>query len=331
MRRWCGRAAFLMVVIAMAACSDAVAPPPRVSVRVAFLDDLARLNTVTAGERPEVTPFENVLPFAATKGAIYFLDPSVDNSANASGPLSPGGLLRYEPATGQLDTFPLPYFQPTSPGAVSPDGSLLVYTSVYLDSVRIHRYFLKTGQHDSLNLSGTAQSPAADQVLAATPVFNARGDSVVFLLPNFLGMQMLVFEPLTLRYDLELLRVPVIGAFDLISGGWPRWTARDGAVRFLVRLRSSALVSTDTVAVATIFPQTPERPAEIAFRAVMPDSVSLSSADFYSFSDDGNTASFRAVTTKGRIGLFALRDRRMTIETLLYQATISPRYPLVVP
>jgi hypothetical protein len=334
MRRAVRRVLGAIACVAGTGCGDSGAPTPPPAVKIVFLDDLVQLNTLQSGGTPQLTALTNVLPFAASRGAIYYLAPRVVVAGdNAGRPVltitDSGGLRRYHPESGMVDTFPLRYFDSQAFGAATNDGRLFAYTTIDNDSVHLNTFSLETGERRSVNVTGTVQAPASEQIGLATPTFSPSGDSLVFLLPNFLGMQMLVYEPRTGRYDVRLLRVQVTTFYEPLQG-WPRWTARDNSVRFLARLKSN-LQPTDTLAVVRIFPREPDRPNEMVYAARVPDSLSIASAKFYSFSEDGNTVVMSVATTQGKTGLFAMRAGHGTLETLLYDGRVTPRYPLLIP
>lgn len=307
----------LLAVVASCAGEGGTGPRPRAPVRVAYLDNLARLNVAESGSDPELTHVVGALPFASTHDGIVLR--------------TSDGFAIYHPSTRQLDTLPLPPSSPATAGAVSPDGSTMAYVSTAMTGtvshVFIHLVGLRSGARDSVDVANRAEIVAAPQVVYSTPVFSPSGDSVAFLLPNELGMQMLILEVPTMRVEVHPVPVSVT-VYYIPLHGWPRWTA-DATIRFVAQRKSDG-VPMDTLVVLEVFPRRLDMPARAVYAGVPPDSVAMADVNIFSFNADGSAVAFD-LATPTRTGIFTLRQGERTLRPVVFQQDLTPRYPLVVP
>jgi hypothetical protein len=326
------RVAFAAVALmaAGAGCDRHVtAPRAPAEVSVVFLDNTHRLNTVRTGEEPLATGLRGVLPFAAANGKLaYFAPRVVDTIGGQRVLVDSGGLRLFDVATGVIDTLPIPLTRFNTPGAISPDGKSVVYARASNDSAWVVAIELSSGERDSTNLSARIDHPAAVTAIFSTPVFSPDGELVAFLLPNPIGMQLMIYEVRTRRVELFPIRVATTTRYAPLSG-WPRWTP-DGAIRFLVRERSTPQELTDTLAVLKIFPRVSDRPAVVAYRGRPSSDLTMRSVDVYSF-DEGGTAVAFGMNANNRAGVFLMREGAGVFEEMVYTPGLSPTFPLLVP
>jgi hypothetical protein len=321
-------AAVLSAVVA--ACGDSTTSPrPPAEVSVVFVDQTRRLYTIHSGGERAATPLQNVVPLAAHAGKVAYLAPRVVDFVNGHRfVVDSGGLRLYSVADGSVDTLRLRGARLSSAAAIAPDGRTIAYSTVARDSAFVVSLDLQTGLGDSANLSARIDQPAAVQAILSTPVFAPDGERVAFLLPNQIGMQLMLYEVRTHRVEVFPIRIPTTTVYAPLSG-WPRWT-RDGSIRFLTRRRESPETLTDTLVVLKIFPGEPTRPASEAYKAHPPAGVAVSSIDEYSFDADGNTVAFGVLTGSGK-GLFLIRNGAAEFEELVYEPGLTPLLPLLVP
>lgn len=325
-RAWCALATLLPPLLG--GCDRSTAPAAGGPLSLVFLDNAARLNAVRGGHTPMLTGLSDVIPVASTRGKVAFLAPARSIVVNGGVVADPGGLRLYSLDDGCVDTLPVP--RPDGGAglaAISPDGSTMAYVSVhsavYLVTVR-----LADNARDSVNLSVRSDQPAAVQVVGATPVYSPSGDSVAFLLPNPIGLQLLIYEVRSGRVEMFPVPVPVTTQFDATLRGWPRWTP-DAAIRFLVRRRTPQ-VESDTLAVLKVFPRQPQRPAEVAFEGHPPSGRALGTAGSYSFDAAGTTVAFTLVGAEG-LRIFVLRQGARVFDELAVGDGVRPARPLIVP
>ncbi|MFN2397698.1 MAG: hypothetical protein ABR543_03485 [Gemmatimonadaceae bacterium] len=306
------------------ACSDSSGPRADSSeLDVVFLDGGARLNTLHSGDPPAITGLKNALPFASTNRAVLLLTES------GSGPSKVRRLNLFH-LDGRLDSLAIPIPHITTAGAISPDGSRLAFASAVfgtIDKVFLHTVHLSTMARDSLDVSDRDDAPAAPFIIFSTPVFSPSGDSVAFLLPNSIGVQVLLYEVSSKRIEVFPVPVPVT-TFARLLPGWPRWTRAEG-IRFLAR-RFSGNNGTDTLVVMSVNPRQRQSHAQILYRASTPDSLPIQDAAIYSFDARGESVAF-GMQSNGRTGVFAIREGTGIVEPLLYDRAVSPSLPLIVP
>lgn len=309
----------LTLAAVAASCSGDGGTGPRqpALVRVAYLDNLARLNVAQAGTDPELTPVVGALPFASTEDGVILRTAS--------------GYSIYHPSTRELDTLPLPASPTTTAGAVSPDGSLMSYVSTAVagtvQHVYIHLVSLTTGARDSVDVANRDEIVAAPQVVNSTPVFSPSGDSVAFLLPNPVGMQLLILEVPTKRVEVHPVPVSVSVYYTPLVG-WPRWT-QQATIRFLARRKLNG-VPMDTLVVLEVYPRQLDLPAHVVYAGAPPDSVAMADVNVYSFNGDGSAVAF-GLATPTRSGIFTLRRGEAFFRPVVFQQDLAPRYPLIVP
>jgi hypothetical protein len=311
----CGRHACWIGLAACAVgCDGSTKPQTAPDLAVVFVDGEGRLNTVRTGEAPELTTLRDVHPLAPIRGAMAYYAAEE---------------LRLFHLDGRVEALPVPATNRGVPAAISADGTTLAF--VYpgaLNKLFLYTVELATGARDSLNLADRPDAVAAVQALGRTPVFSPSGDSVAFLLPNLIGMQLLIYEVRTKRLEVFPIPVPVTTFIEMLDAGWPRWTP-DQSIRFLGRHHVNG-DDTDTLMVIRVFPRSRERWAEVAFLAVLPDSLSLQRATDYSFSADGETVVF-SVTADGRPGIFYARRGDGEARPLVYERQLLPMRPLLIP
>jgi hypothetical protein len=278
-----------------------------------------------SGERENATAFVGAMPIAARGGTLALLSsPSI---APAGGPIEDGGLRLYRAGQAGLDTVRAgPMTLSAATAALSPDGARLAYPSAIGFDVYLFAVNLVTLRRDSIDVSGRADLVAGPQIEFSTPVYSPSGDSIVFILPNPVTVQMVIYEVPTRRLEQHVLLVPVSTQYALLRG-WPRW-ADDGSLRLLARERTRTGLG-DSLFVVKVFPRQRDRSAEIAYRAALPDSLRGAEVGSYSFDASGDIAVFTLRTAAGRRGIFALRAGQSTLETLLYDASVRPVTALV--
>ena len=325
------RVALAAVAAAVLAGCDRHVTAPRApaEVSVVFLDNTQRLNTVRSGEEPLATTLQGVLPFAAANGKLaYFAPRVVDTIGGQRVLVDSGGLRLYDVATGTIDTLPIALTRFNTPGAISPDGKTVVYVRASNDSAWVVAIELASGERDSTNLSARIDHPAAITAIFSTPTFSPDGELVAFLLPNPIGMQLMLYEVHTKRVEVFPIRISTTTRYAPLSG-WPRWTP-DGAIRFLVRERSTPEELTDTLAVLKIFPRLSDRPAVVAYRGRPSPELTMSFVDVYSFDESGTTVAF-GMRANNSVGVFLMRQGAGVFEELVYSPGLSPTFPLLVP
>jgi hypothetical protein len=314
MTRFARHACWIGLAAVALGCDGSTKPEPAPDLAVVFVDGEGRLNTVRAGHAPELTGLRNVQPLAPTTGAMAYYAAEE---------------LRLFHLDGRVEPLPVPATNRGVPAAISGDGSTLAF--VYpgaLNKLFLYTVDLATGARDSLNLADRPDAVAAVQALGKTPVFSPSGDSVAFLLPNIIGMQLLIYEVRTKRLEVFPIPVPITTFIGMLDAGWPRWTP-DQSIRFLGRHHVNG-EETDTLMVMRVFPRSRERWADVAYLAVLPDSLSLDRATDYSFSADGETVVF-SVTADARPGIFYARRGDAEARPLVYERGLRPIRPLLIP
>lgn len=308
----------LVAVLAGAACSDGTGPRAvGAPATVIFSDSLGRVSVVRSGGAPTaISSLDTTILFATTKGGVLGL--------------KFGRLYRFQLS----DPTPRPFeafgdlWALMTRGAVSPDGRRLAYGSQTDAGVFIHALELANGDHDSVNVSAREDILAAPQIIYSYPIWSPSGDSVAFLLPNVLGMQILLYERSTQRVEVKVMAVPTSTYFHVLDG-WPRWTT-DGTIRFLTRrMEVDPWRLLDTLVVLQVHPRDAFPYSEVVSRAASPDSMPMSDPWSYSFSADGKTVAF-GMSTNGRAAIMVMRQGRRVLEPLLYRAG-GPRSLVLVP
>lgn len=308
----------LLFAALLASCRDATSPQPDDgAVDVVFMDHLQRLNTVRSGEMYRLTGVQSIVPFAALPGAVaYFVRDS---------------LRIYHLADRSVESLPVtrqPSF--TTAGAIAPDSQRLAWASGTDAGIFIHVVNVRTGARDSVDVTDREDAPAAAQAVFNVPVWSPSGDSLAFLLPNVLTIQLLIYEVRTHRLEVHPLPVAVSTLYRPLVG-WPRWSA-DESIRFLAQRRNDQGTGlTDTLVVLRVFPREVERPAERMFAAVPPGSKTIADAGAYSFDASGETVAFAMVSPDRRIGLFSFRRRDTHFRPVMVDSLVRPTSPLLVP
>ena len=307
----------LLFAALLTACRDATSPPDDAgAVNVVFMDHLQRLNTVRSGEIHHLTGVQAVVPFAAFPGAVaYFVKDS---------------LQLYHLADGFVEKLPItrqPSF--TTAGAVAPDGERLAWASATDGRIFVHVVNVRSGVRDSVDITDREEAPAAAQAVFSVPVWSPSGDSVAFLLPNVLTVQLLIYEVRTHRLEVHPLPVAVSTLYRPLVG-WPRWSP-DASIRFLAQRRDDQGGLTDTLVVLRVFPRNIERTAEQLFKSTPPDGITIADAGAYSFDALGETVAFAVVAPTRQVGLFSFRRRDARFRTVMLDSLVRPTSPLLVP
>jgi Tol biopolymer transport system component len=302
-------------LLALAACSEGTAPPepPADAIRIAYLEASgSTLQIVEEGMVPNVTSVQNAVPFAALDGGLVLS--------------RQGGLALYYLDGSSITVQTFVGFGTTG-GAISPDGGRLAFSSRDASGeVFLHILDLTRGTHDSVRVSNRQDVPAAAQIFGRKPVWSPSGDSVAFLLPNPIGLQLFLFEVATERIEIFAVPVPVT-TYARPLDGWPHWD-EDGSLHFLA-WREEANVPTDTLTVMRIFPRARDRRAEVVFTAHT-DSLDIGGASSYSFSADGRTVALSLVAG-GRTGIFLMRRGDRWLAPVIYGPQQAPFQPLLIP
>jgi len=308
----------LAAVFVGAACSDGTGPgirPP--AATVIFADSLGHVSMVRSGGAPAaLRSLDTTTLFATTTGGVIGLKFGQLYSFRLSDPIP-------RPFESLNNLWSL-----MTRGAVSPDGKRLAYGSANDAAVFLHTIELESGTHDSVNLSSREEILAAPQIIYSYPIWSPSGDWVAFLLPNVVGIQILLYERLTRRVEVKPMAVPTSTYFHVLDG-WPRWT-EDGAIRFLTRrMEVEPWRLLDTLVVLQVHPRDDLPFSEVVARAVAPDSLPMSDPWSYSFSADGKTIAF-GMSTNGRAAIMVMRQGQRELETLLYGPG-GPRSLVLVP
>lgn len=306
-----------LALLPLAACDDGTAPPPPPSeaIHVAFVEvGKPALQIVEEGLTPSTTPVQNALPFAALENGIVVA--------------RQGGLSLYY-LDGSSITVPAFIGFGAAGGATSPDGSRLAYSHQGANGdVFLHTIQLASGQHDSLVVSGRQDAPAASQILGRRPVWSPSGDTIAFLLPNFLGLQLFLYEVPTGRIEMYAVPVPVT-TYARPLDGWPYWDSAEGGSVHFVAWRHENDVPTDTLVVMRVFPGNRNRQAEVVF-AAHTDTLPLDGGQWYSFSSDGRTVAL-AVQSGGRSGIFTMHRGVPVLTPVVFDPSRAPIQPLLIP
>lgn len=316
MRRLFG---FITIVAGTVACSDSTAPKqsaPR--VEVVFSDAAGKAHLLTTGGSPTAVPALDTTELFAplADGMVTFSRSRFSIFHFATLALTP---LEERVERGVMVT----------PGAVSKDGRRLAYASAVNSDVFLHTVDLTTGVRDSLNVALRTDLPAATQIIYNVPVWSPSGDSVAFLLPNVLGMQLLIYERASKRLEVKVMQVQTSTYFKLLEGR-PHWSA-DGTIRFLTqRTELEPYRLLDTLAVVRVYPRESLPHSEVEARAVPPDSLSMDAVFSYSFSADGRSVAF-GMSSEGRVAIMAMHRGLPDLQTLLYSETIRPLSIVLVP
>lgn len=310
------RAGVMVAALALAACGEGTAPEalPPAALRVAYTDAAGALQIVEEGRAPTATSIQGSRPFAQLPGGVI-----VEKF---------GALTRYQ-LDGSSITLPAALAgAQQAGGAMSPSGRQLAFSSraAIGGAVHFHRIDITTGAHDSLEVSGRADYPAAGQIAGKLPAWSPSGDSVAFLLPNPITVQLFLYEVATGRIEMYALPVPV-STFAQPLHGWPHWSP-DGSLQFVAH-RWAKGAPTDTLVVMRVFPRERDRRAEVVF-AAHTDSLPIDGGSSYSFSADGRGVAL-SLASKGRVGIFAMRRGSPRIEPLVYDAAAAPTQPLLIP
>jgi hypothetical protein len=291
------------------------------AIDVAFSDSSFHLSTVhTAGEPTPTGVEQPGFTFASTDRGVVML----------SGRL----FVRYQ-LNGESDILPVnpPGYQITA-GAVSPDGTRMAYGALGKQGGDVFLYLanLVTGDRDSVDMSTLQSQPAAPQLIESTPVFSPSGDSVAFLLPNFIGVQVLIYEVNSKR--VEVFAVPVATSTSVqLLPGWPRWTqdGEDSQLRFLAQRKLEDGTLTDTLMVMAVYPRNHLRPAERLYQAYSPDTLPLEDVRIYSFDRTGDVASF-FLTSGTHKGVWAIASQTPKLQRIFEQTgTTRINQPLLIP
>ena len=307
------------LLIAAAGCSDTTAPRLKAAaVEVIYSDSAFRAAVVRTGHAPAPVP-------------------ALDNT-ELFAPLS-DGMVTYNGSGFSVFHFATPELTPfedrvergafVSSGAVSRNGRRLAYASG-LDFERfLHTVDLTTGIRDSVDVTAYVEPTIADQMLFSVPVWSPSGDSVAFLLPNVIGIQIMIHELGSQRVEVKPMSVAT-STFFRVLGGRPHWST-DGTIRMLTRrteVEPNRLL--DTLVVLRVFPREAMPHAEVVSRAVAPDSMTMGSVWSYSFSADGRTGAL-GMSSAGRAAIMVMQEGVPTLETLLYGTGLKPRDIILIP
>jgi hypothetical protein len=302
-------------MLALAACDDGTAPPPPVdeAIRIAYVESgLQTLQIVQEGMTPSATSVQNATPFAAIEGGLVLA--------------RQGGLSLYY-LDGSSITVPASTGNGVPGGAMSPDGTRLAYARrSNTGAVHLHFIEITGGTHDSLLVSGRQDVPAAVQIAGRRPSWSASGDSLAFVMPNPIGVQIFLYEVTSGRIEVFPVPVPVTTYVQPIEG-WPYWHP-DGSLHF-VGWRTENSAPTDTLLVVRVFPRERARHFEVVF-AAHTDSLTLESATSYSFSPDGRTVAL-TLRADGRTGIFVMHRGEPLLTPVLYEAARTPGQTLLIP
>jgi hypothetical protein len=313
----------LTAVVCTSACSDGTGPRTPRAATVLYTDSSGHVSMVRSGEASvAVSSMDTTQLFASAPGGVIGL--------------KFGKLYRFtllDPVPRRVEAIENLWALMTR-GAVSPDGKRIAYASAVTYStgidpvISVHTIELETGEHDSTNVSTRTDVAAGPQIIYSYPVWSPSGDSVAFLLPNMLGMQLLIYERTSQRIEVKPMAVPTSTTYHVLDG-WPRWT-RDGNIRFLTRRMLVAPYRLlDTLVVLQVGAREEVPHYSIVSRAIAPDSLLMSDPWSYSFSADGRTVAF-AMSTGGRAAIMVMRQGDRRLETLSYQ-TRGPRSVILVP
>ena len=307
----------LAIPLAIVACSDGTAPNPSAdAVTVVYTDAAGHASVIRTGDAPvAVTALDATSLFASARGAVIGYKGGRISVFRFTDPVARPFEDRQE--SGGLVTR----------GAVSPDGRQLAYATALNSDVFLHTVDMSTGARDSVNVAHRDDLLAGPQIIFSVPVWSPGGDTVAFLLPNVVGMQILLYEHATGRLEQKVMTVPTSTLYQPLAGH-PRWTG-DGTIRFLVR-RKNINVLHDTLAVVRVYPREVVPHSELMYDAVAPDSLPMMETFSYSFSADGKTLAF-AMSTGSQTAIMLMRAGRPVLETLLYDDGPSPTDVLLVP
>jgi hypothetical protein len=301
-------------LLALVACSDSTAPPesPAAAVRIAYLEvGSTTLQIVQEGMTPNPTSVQNATPFAAIAGGLVLA--------------RQGGLSLYY-LDGSSITVPAFVGFGSPGGATSPDGYRLAYSHHTGSEIFLHLLDLETGAHDSIRVSGRQDVPAAVQIAGRRPVWSPSGDTIAFVLPNPIGVQLFLYEVETGR--IEVFAVPVaVSTFARPLDGWPYWDP-NGSLHF-VAWQFDTDVPSDTLLVMRVFPRDRDRRAEVV-HAAHTDSLPIEGGSSYSFSADGRTVAL-SVRAAGRSGIFLMHRGDRRLSPLVYGQSREPAQPLLIP
>ena len=307
-----------MMVIAMA-CSDSNAPKRGgQAVDVVYTDASGRAKLVHTGSDPVPVPALDTTELFApiTDGMVTF-----SRSRFSIFRFSTPGL---SPIEDRLERGVM-----VTPGAVSKDGRRLAYASAINSDVFVHTMDLTTGQRDSLNVALRTDLPAAPQIIYSVPVWSPSGDSVAFLLPNVLGMQLFIYERASQRVEVKVMQVPTSTYFRVLEGR-PHW-ASDGTIRFLTqRTELEPYRLLDTLAVLRVYAREPMPHSDVEARATPPDTLSMDDVWSYSFSADGKSVAF-GMASGTRSAIMVMHRGLPTLETLVYSEGARPMSVVLVP
>lgn len=309
----------LAALAALPACraDGPTSPVEERAVQLAFVDNLFRLTLLESGGTPVTTSVSGIVPFAATVGLLaYWQGDTLRLYEVAS------GASRATAAVGRPATMALE-------GALTRDGRRVAFVSGDAGSeVFVHVVDLETGARDSADLVQRADPTTPARALTATPEFSPAGDRIGFLLPTLLAMHFFIVEPLNWRTEQHLLWIATSTTVQAIPGR-PRWLA-NGQVRLVARKRTLDATPLDTMMILSFDPDRGELGALIEHQAAMPDTLTLDQPRNYSFTADGRAAAL-TMAANGRDGIFLLREGHDTMEPLVFGASQSPRYPIIVP
>ena len=308
--------AWLVVLFGVAACGDGNGPNvASEAVTVVYTDASGHASVVRSGSAPEpLSALDTASLFASTTGGVFRFKNGRISVFRFADPVLRSFEDRQESAA--LITR----------GAVSRDGHLLAYATQLNADVYLHVVDIASGARDSINVSNKGIE-AAPQIIFSVPVWSPDADSVAFLLPNDLGMQLFLYERASRRLEVKVLKVPTTTYFEPLQG-FPSW-ASDGAIRFLTR-RKEGTVMLDTLVVLRVNPREGFPQAVVAYRAVPPDSLPMSDAWASSFTPDGRSVAF-VMATGAKTAVMVMRQGKAQFETLAYGTGVAPADLLLVP
>ena len=316
MRHLIGFAAVFTVTVA---CSDGTGPSrASAPITVLFNDSSGHSSVVRSGESPTVVPaLDTTVFFAPMSGGVVTFSRSRFSIYRFSE-------AQLTPLESRVEGSGL-----VTPGAVSRDGRRLAYAAAVGFDRYLHTVDLTTGVRDSVNTAGRDDLGAGDQIALSVPIWSPSGDSVAFLLPNILGMQIIIYERTSKRLQQKVLAIPSASYFQMQQGR-PHW-ASDGTIRILARRSEVEPYRVlDTLVVLKIFAREAMPHVDIVSRAVAPSDMTMGAIWSYSFSADSKSVAF-GMSSGGKASIMVMRQGQIQLEKLVSGAGERPRDMVVIP